>query len=91
MKNVGVRELKNRLSAYIRQVKQGEIVRVTERGKAVAILKKEPACRIDQQLEALENKGLLRMGEGGKPWGLASRRKAVKGAPLSRSVIEERR
>ena len=38
MKRVGVRELKNRLSEYIRQVRSGERVLVTDRGQVVAEL-----------------------------------------------------
>jgi antitoxin (DNA-binding transcriptional repressor) of toxin-antitoxin stability system len=38
MKTVGVRELKNRLSEYIRQVRSGEGVLVTDRGQVVAEL-----------------------------------------------------
>jgi len=38
MKSVGVRELKNRLSEYLRQVRAGERVLVTDRGEVVAEL-----------------------------------------------------
>lgn len=38
MKTVGVRELKNRLSEYLRQVRSGETVLVTDRGEVVAEL-----------------------------------------------------
>jgi len=38
MKTVGVRELKNRLSEYLRQAKSGESVLVTDRGHVVAEL-----------------------------------------------------
>jgi prevent-host-death family protein len=38
MKTVGVRELKNRLSEYIRHVRAGESVLVTDRGEVVAEL-----------------------------------------------------
>jgi antitoxin (DNA-binding transcriptional repressor) of toxin-antitoxin stability system len=38
MKTVGVRELKNRLSEYIRQARSGEGVLVTDRGQVVAEL-----------------------------------------------------
>jgi prevent-host-death family protein len=38
MKTVGVRELKNRLSEYIRQARSGEGVLVTDRGEVVAEL-----------------------------------------------------
>jgi prevent-host-death family protein len=33
--SVGVRELKNRLSEYLRRVKAGETITITERGKPV--------------------------------------------------------
>lgn len=38
MKEVGIRELKNRLSEYIRLVRNGEVVMVTDRGHVVAEL-----------------------------------------------------
>jgi antitoxin (DNA-binding transcriptional repressor) of toxin-antitoxin stability system len=39
MKEVGIRELKNRLSEYIRQVREGEVIMVTDRGEVVAELR----------------------------------------------------
>ena len=38
MKSVGLRELKNRLSEYVRKVRSGEGVLVTDRGEVVAEL-----------------------------------------------------
>jgi prevent-host-death family protein len=38
METVGIRELKNRLSAYIRKVEAGDVVLVTDRGVVVAEL-----------------------------------------------------
>jgi antitoxin (DNA-binding transcriptional repressor) of toxin-antitoxin stability system len=38
VKTVGVRELKNRLSEYVRHVRSGEGVLVTDRGEVVAEL-----------------------------------------------------
>ena len=38
METVGIRELKNRLSAYIRKVEAGDVVIVTDRGRVVAEL-----------------------------------------------------
>src|SRR2546422_10245271 len=40
MKAVAVRELKNRLSAYLREVAAGEVVLVTDRGRVVAELRR---------------------------------------------------
>jgi antitoxin (DNA-binding transcriptional repressor) of toxin-antitoxin stability system len=39
MRTVGIRELKNRLSEYVRLVRQGEEVLVTDRGVVVAELR----------------------------------------------------
>lgn len=39
MKQVGVRELKAKLSQYLREVTAGEFIEVTDRGKVVAELK----------------------------------------------------
>lgn len=36
MKAVGIRELKNRLSEYVREVRRGEEIQVTHRGEVVA-------------------------------------------------------
>src|SRR5207253_6507555 len=38
VKSVGLRELKNRLSEYVREVRSGEGVLVTDRGEVVAAL-----------------------------------------------------
>ena len=38
MKSVGLRELKNRLSEFVREVRSGESVLVTDRGEVVAEL-----------------------------------------------------
>lgn len=40
MERVGVRELKNRLSEYLRRVDHGEVILVTDRGRPVAELRK---------------------------------------------------
>lgn len=39
MKEIGIRELKNRLSEYVRQVREGEVIMVTDRGEVVAELR----------------------------------------------------
>ena len=38
METVGIRELRNRLSAYVRKVEAGDVVLVTDRGRVVAEL-----------------------------------------------------
>lgn len=38
MADVGVRELKQRLSSYLTRAERGEVIRITERGRPKAIL-----------------------------------------------------
>jgi prevent-host-death family protein len=56
---VGVRELKARLSEYLRQVKQGHTLVITERGKAVGRLIPQGQS-LDERLEELQRAGLIR-------------------------------
>lgn len=70
MKTVGVRELKNRLSEYLRWVKAGEDVLVTERGEVIAELH-GPTPRSARPtragLEELARQGLARLGARNDP------------------------
>jgi prevent-host-death family protein len=58
MSTVGIKELKNRLTQYIRRTKQGEESLMTERGKPVAVL---TPIRDASRVETLEAK-LARLG-----------------------------
>ena len=66
MKAVGLRELKNRLSEYIREVRAGEGLLVTDRGDVVAELTPPGLTAADRSLPsglvALARKGLLTLG-----------------------------
>lgn len=66
MKEVGIRELKNRLSEYIRQVREGEVIMVTDRGEVVAELRSPVApenelLRKYPGLAEMARKGLVRL------------------------------
>ena len=66
VKSVGLRDLKNRLSEYVREVRSGEAVLVTDRGEVVAELN-PPGQRADERgvpsaLAALARRGLLTLG-----------------------------
>ena len=89
MAAVGIRELKNRLSQYLKRVRAGERVIVTERGKPVAIISPPPAGEADQHIEAMLREGAARWG-GGKPKG-ASRPPRIKGPSVAQAVLEDRR
>ena len=56
-KEVGVRELRQNLSVYLRRVIRGETLEVTDRGRAVAIL--APLPKHTSILDRLEAEGRL--------------------------------
>ena len=89
MIRVGVRELKNNLSLYLRRVKGGEWIEVTNRGKVIAILIPAKGGEVDERLLALVKEGMASWS-GGKPRG-ASRPVKGRGRPLSELIIEDRR
>jgi prevent-host-death family protein len=63
MDRVGVRELRQNLSVYLRRVRRGESLEVTERGEPVAIL--APLAAADDPFARLAARGvLLRRGAG---------------------------
>lgn len=88
MKTVAVRELKNKLSEYLRKVKAGERVVVTERGKPVAVIS-TAGKPVDEGIEAMVRERAARWG-GGKPRG-ARRSPKIKGPSVADAVIEGRR
>lgn len=85
----GVRDLKNKLSHYLREVKKGRSVLITERGKIVATIVPVQERAAVEKLKTLARSG-LGTWRGGKPKG-ASRSVVVKGKPVGDIVLEERR
>ncbi len=93
MKTAAVSELKALLSKYLSQVKAGEEVVITDRGKPIA--KIVPIGRADTEIPAhlltLERAGLARIGRNSLPkgfWALP-RPKDIKGRALQ-SLLQER-
>lgn len=89
MSQVGVRELKNRLSRYLKRVQRGEEILVTERGRSVARIVPAEASSLKEAMEPLLREGAVRWS-GGKPRG-ASRRPVIRGQTLADMVGEDRR
>ena len=89
MATVGVRELKNSLSKYLRRVAEGERIIVTDRGRPVAVV--IPPDHSDEVARAMAmvREGLAKW-DGGKPRG-SSRPVKVKGRPISETMLEDRR
>ena len=93
MSTVGVRELKNRLTQYPRQTKQGEEVVVTERGKPIALIQPIHTAEKVQSLEArlakLAAQGLITLPTQ-KPLQKV-RLVRITGLPISKVILEDRR
>ena len=87
MKRIGVRELRQNASRYLREVERGDSIEVTDRGRPVALLVPVPA---GSGLDALVANGrltpatgdLLELGEPLDP---------VVGAPLPSEALAEAR
>lgn len=73
MKAVGVRELKAQLSRYLEEVRRGEVVLVTDRGRVVAEMRRPSVpdhpdrTRAERALSALAERGELRLGVRPQP------------------------
>lgn len=71
MKEVGIRELKNRLSEYLRLVREGEVVMVTDRGEVIAELRPSTggagAMDWSPGLAEAVSRGWLRFGGPNRP------------------------
>jgi prevent-host-death family protein len=95
MKKAGVRELKVRLSQYLRDVKQGENILVTERGKAIAQIVPLNSAEKGEDVHSVlfqlaKNGHVLLPQQWGKPI-RHPRRMRIKGTQFSDAVIENRR
>ncbi len=91
MSTVGVKELKNRLTHYLRRAKEGEEVVVTERGRPIALIQPigsaQPVQSLEARLARLAAQGLVTL-----PTRRPRRIRPVKiaGPPLSRTILEDR-
>lgn len=93
MVEVGVRELKARLSEHLRRAQAGERLIVTDRGRPIATLgpaDDQPKPAHPAWLLQLAAEGRVTLPTGGKPLGMNPRVKS-KGLLVSQAVIEDRR
>jgi len=94
METVGIKELKNRLTYYLKLTKEGNRIIVTDRGSPVAIIQSIDGMRnktgIEERLASLAKRGMLRLPlKKGKLLPFKSVKAA--GKPASEIIIEERR
>ena len=87
--SVGVRELKNHLSATLDEVRRGHIITITDRQKPIAVVLPTGAPSRELTLQGFTAYGRL-CWSGGKPRGVRTVRRLT-GAPVANAVIEDRR
>lgn len=96
MKKAGVRELRLHLSRYLKEVKDGELILVTERGTEIAQIlplrsrEDQKEIKIQSTIGNLAQKGLIQLPPGQKLGGPPKRIK-VPGNSFSDAAIEDRR
>lgn len=94
-KPIGVRELKTHLSKYLKDVKKGGEIMVSERGKVVAritpVISQLEQSKLQSFLLKLSWEGKIILPGSYKPPSHPKFRKKVKGTPFSDAVIEGRR
>ena len=93
MSTVGVKELKDRLTQYLRYTKQGEEVIVTERGTPIALIQPiksaDKAASLEARLARLAARGTVTLPTQ-KPLKRV-RTVKVSGKPISKVIVEDRR
>ncbi len=93
MISVGVRQLKNNLTRYLRVVGEGQTVLVNNRKRPVAVLKRpdrDAALTQEERLAALTAEGKILPASLPGPFRIF-KPVAVKGKPASRIILEDRR
>lgn len=83
---VSVKELKSNLSRYLKEVRQGKVIKITRHRRLVAKLC--PIVENKKGLEALIAEGLI-IWEGGKPKGARIKPK-ISGKSIAEYVLEDR-
>jgi len=95
MEQAGIREIKAHLSRYLKEVKRGDKIIITERGKAIACIvsigQKGKEDKLYEGLSVMSKRGLVKLPERwGKPIGRPQRETMI-GSPVSDAIIEDRR
>ena len=93
MSMVGIKELKNQLTQYLRRTKHGEEVIITERGKPIALIRSiqsaEQVVSLDARLAKIAAQGFVTLPTR-KPLKRV-RLVKVSGKPVSQAILEDRR
>lgn len=90
MKNIGLREANQNFSKFMKVVKEGNSLIITERKIPIAVIKPlSKGKTIEEKIMSMEEKGLLRPAlKKGKP--PLRKLVAVKGIPVSKTISKDR-
>ena len=93
MSTVGIKELKNRLTEYLRRTKRGDEIIVTERGKPIAVIQSISTAdrlhSVEAKLAKMAAQGLVSLAS--KKLRKKVRLVQVSGKAVSEIIISERR
>jgi len=89
MRSVGVRELRQHASRYLRLVEEGETLEVTDRGRPVARLVPLPTADGESTLDRLRREGRLLPPR--RPWLEVQPLPPQPGLPLPSEILEQMR
>lgn len=85
MERVGIKELKAKLSSYVARVRNGEQIIITDHGQEVGLI--SPISAERNLITSFMELGKAHWS-GGKPKGVKGI--ALKGKPLSETILEDR-
>ena len=91
--STGIRELKNHLSAYLRKVKAGETITITDRGTPIGRIVPvgdSDERTLEERLQAMQDAGLAEWS-GKKPSPREPVAKVKKGRSVAQLLLEDRR
>jgi len=96
MIEVSIRELKSRLSHYLRKLDEGEQITITRRGKAVGTiipsLGEDERARLNAKMRELYERGILAQWSDKKPvFPKRGVRMRGEGPTIAEMVLEDRR
>lgn len=92
MITAGIKHVRDKFTGYLKRVREGEEILLTERGKPIAVIKPLPKKdSLEEKLALLEARGLVKRPASWRPLKARHRPIRTKGKPLSQLIIEERR
>lgn len=93
MEQAGIAELKAELSRYLRKVRAGEEVLITDRGRPVARLApvQGRSADVPPHLNEMARQGLVKIGTGAMPDEFPQRPRVTGSYTAVQAVIDERR